>query len=425
MALAPRQQKLAYLGAYVGWLFDYFEISLLSLIIVPVAAYLGLSASLIALTLAIQLGTFPVGGIIWGWLGDKYGRKSMMMWTIVIYGFGALMRAFTFSYWWFILWTIIAALGIGGEYGLGNTLVAEAVGKERRGWWAGTLYGALYFGIMISALFGGYVIPVVGWRMAFVLAALPVFAVVLIRFTTPESELWKASVKERAEKHLSIRQTISLRKYIIFFVIALVPAVLESFAYYGIVAFLPTWLVKEGLTLTKASWWIFYTALGGLAGNTVGAVMNDRIGRRATGSILSLISGVSGFVLVAEWPVLLTSSLIIIPFFFVFFGLTVLTQVGPLCAELFPTSLRSTTTAAVVQIGRGMGFFPPLIAVALLPLFGYGTVVELSAVEALVIAGWMWFFPETRNMKLPETLAAKSSMSGGTQPLATRQSEAA
>lgn len=150
LALAPRQQKLAYLGAYVGWLFDYFEISLLSLIIVPVGAYLGLSSGLIALTLAIQLGTFPVGGILWGWLGDKYGRKKMMMWTIVIYGVGAFMRVFTYSYEWLLIWTIIAGLGIGGEYGLGNTLVAETVGTKRRGWWAGSLYGALYFGIMIA-----------------------------------------------------------------------------------------------------------------------------------------------------------------------------------------------------------------------------------------------------------------------------------
>ncbi len=102
-----------------------------------------------------------------------------------------MARAFTFNYEWLIIWTIIAGLGIGGEYGVGQTLVSEVVPKEKRGWWGGLLYGGIYFGIALAAVVGGYVAPAIGWRWTLVLSTLPILIAIYIRKTTPESEVWQ------------------------------------------------------------------------------------------------------------------------------------------------------------------------------------------------------------------------------------------
>ena len=411
MALTPRQQRLAFLGAYAGYLFDFFEIALIAIIIVPVAKTFGLSVSSSALVISLQLLTIPIGGLLFGWLGDRLGRKEVMMWTIAIYGLGTFARAFTFSYWWLILFTFVAALGIGGEYGLGQTLVSEVVRPRFRGTAAGLLYGASYFGTMIAASFGIWVIPTYGWRFAFGLASLPILVVLLVRFTTPESQMWKESLAQRKQSKVRLRDTIPISTFVKLFLLALIPLTLSFWAYYGIAALLPVYLTSVGFTLTKASWYVFFTAFGGLMGNWTGSYLNDKIGRRYTGFLMMVIAGISGVSLFELWPLFLTSEIVFLPLFFLFFGLTLNTEIAPLLAELFPTSVRSFGTGAVVQVTRGLSAIPPILAAIVLPMYGYGAMIGIGAIEVFAAAGLMLLFPETRGSILPEAVgAAKGQM---------------
>lgn len=161
----------------------------------------------------------------------------------------------------------------------------------------------------------------------------------------------------------------------------LIAACLQFFAYYGITTFLPTYLTKQGLSITHASWWVLFSALAGLVGNVVASYTNDRWGRRVTLCYLAATAAVGGIILFLTWQYLLTSSWILLPFFILYFGCNAATVFGVLFSEMFSSDLRSTGVSAALQIGRGLAFFPPLIAASMSAAWGYQSVVLVGALE--------------------------------------------
>jgi putative MFS transporter len=238
------------------------------------------------------------------------------------------------------------------------------------------LYSGIYFGIALGAIVGGNVAPIIGWRWTFALSGIPVLVAVYVRFSTPESELWAAK-RHAAKTNWSL---ILNRAFLGPFVLCLVAAVLQFFAYYGITTFLPTFLVHQGFSLGTASWWLFFTAVAGLVGSIAGAYTNDRWGRRVTLTYLAGSAALGGLILFLSWPYLLTSPLILIPFFILYFGSNGATVFGALFSEQFPTETRSTGVSAALQIARGLSSIPPIIAAAIFPVYGYAPIVLAGAI---------------------------------------------
>jgi putative MFS transporter len=396
--LSPAQAR-AFISAFVGWVFDFYEIILLTFLIVPISRDLHLSPSHIAYVFSTQLLFLAIGGVTSGLLADRYGRRPILMWTIIIYTVGTLARAFTFNEVWLLLWTAFAALGIGGEYAVGQTLVSEVMPANRRGWWSGILYAGNYGGIVAASLVGGYLAPIIGWRWTFAVSALPILFALYVRASAPESDVW-----EMKKKNVKTNwRAFTRRSFLKPFFLCLVAAMLQFFAYYGITAFLPTYLVKQGFSLGKAAWWLFFTnAFSGLVGSLVGSYTSDRWGRRVTLSYLAATAATGGLVLFLTWRYLLTSSWILVPFFFLYFGSNGATVFGVLFSEMFPTEVRTTGVASALQIGRGMAFIPPLITAAIFPVYGYAPIVLMGAAEFGLLAIWAWVFKETRGKSILE-----------------------
>jgi MFS family permease len=397
-ATLTRPQFNAWLSAFVGWVFDYYEVFLLTFLAVPISREFGLNPGETAYIFSIQLLFLAVGGVFFGYLADRFGRQRVLMWTIVIYSIFTFARALTTNYQMLLVLTALAALGIGGEYGVGQTLVSEVMPRERRGWWSGLLYGGIYFGIALGALVGGNLAPAIGWRWTFALSGIPILVAIFVRFSTPESELW-ASKRGAAQTNWSL---IFNRTFLLPFGLCLVAGVLQFFAYYGITTFLPTFLVQQGFSIGTAAWWLFFTAVAGLVGSIAGAYTNDRWGRRITLMYLAGSAAVGGLILFLSWQYLLTSPLILIPFFILYFGSNGATVFGALFSEQFPTETRSTGVSAALQIARGLAFLPPIIAAAIFPVYGYAPIVLAGAALFGLLAVWSFVFKETRGKDLHE-----------------------
>ena len=395
-----RAQRGAFLGAFIGWIFDYYEVFLMTMLVIPIAAEFHLTTTQVGLLFSVQLLFLAVGGVTFGFLADKIGRKKVLMLTIIIFSIGTLARGAAPSYEVLLLLTALAATGIGGEYGVGQTLVSETVPAQRRGWYSGLLYGGIYVGILAGALVGGYVAPGIGWRWTFVLSGLPVLFVLWVRRHTPESEIWLN--RDRTSKVRKERTKITSHLVRVW-LLCVLAAALQFFAYYGLASFLPTYLVKQGSSIAGASTWLVFTAIAGAIGCFGGSLLSDRIGRRATLSILAGTGCVGGIVLGLSWAHLLEGNWILIPFFILFAGSNGAAVFGALFSELFPAKMRATAVSSALQIGRGMSFFPPLIAAALLPIFGYQPIVFLSAGLFGVLALVAWAFKETRGSTLKES----------------------
>ncbi len=400
-------QYAAFFGALIGWIFDYYEVFLLSFLIILVGKTFHLSAAQEAVAFSVQLGFLALGGIVFGVLGDKLGRRRMLIYTVVIYGVGTLARAVAFDYSWLLIWTAVAGFGIGGEYGVGQALVSEVVPPAQRGFWSGLLYGGIFIGIMLGALIGGYVAPAIGWRLTFALSAIPAFIAAYIRLKTPESDVWKNRINQGQQQF----HILATRKFWKPFLLCLVAAILQFFAYYGITEFLPTYLVSQHFSMGASAWWLFFTGFAGLVGSIVGAITADRWGRRITLSYLGFSAAIGGFILFLVWHSMLRSPWILVPFFVLFFGSNGATVFGSLFSELFPVDIRSTGVSWALQIGRGLAFIPPLITAAIFPVYGYAPIILIGAAEFAALGLWAWVFPETRHMVLDEDVTSGTDAS--------------
>lgn len=394
-----RAQRGAFIGAIIGWIFDYYEVFLMTMLAIPIAAEFHLSTVQVGFIISIQLLFLAVGGVFFGYLADKIGRKKVLTLTILIFSIGTLARAAAPNYEVLLILTALAATGIGGEYGVGQTLVSETAPKQRRGWYSGLLYGGIYVGILAGALVGGYVAPAIGWRWTFALSGLPVLFALWVRRHTPESEIWLERKRNARTRKVRIKITGQIARV---WLLCFVAASLQFFAYYGLASFLPTYLVKNGSTIAGASTWLVFTAVAGAVGCFVGSFLSDRIGRRATLSILAGTGCIGGLVLAASWAHLLEGTWILIPFFVLFAGSNGAAIFGALFTELFPSNIRATAVSSALQLGRGMSFFPPLLAAALLPVFGYQPIVFISAALFGALALLAWAFKETRGSVLAE-----------------------
>lgn len=391
-----RTQRGAFFGAFIGWLFDYYEVFLLTFLIVPIAAEFQLSSGASAWIVSASLLSMAVGGVGFGALGDRIGRRRVLLITVLMFTVATFARALAPNYEVLLVLTVIAGLGLGGEYGVGQSLISEIIDPRRRGWWGGLFYNGAYLAIMLASLVGGFVLPLVGWRWTFALSGLPVLLVIYLRKHTPESPAWR----ESARADPVTRRDYASKAFAVPLVKCLVAATLYFWAYYGVTTLLPTYLVSQGFSMANASWWVFFTAIAGFSGGMFGAWICDRWGRRPTLTLVMSLAAVGGLAVYLLGQTMLGSAWLLVPFFVLYFGSTAPSIFGTLFSEVFPTKLRSSGVSAALQIARGTSALPPLIAAAMMSDVGYTPIFLAATLLYAGVALWVWVFPETRTMHI-------------------------
>lgn len=387
--------RRAFVAAYLGWVFDYFEVYFLTIIIVPMAREFNWSPGQVSTILSAQLASIALGGLVWGYLCDRFGRKWALQLCILQYCIGTLARAFTPDFSFMLFFTVFAGIGIGGEYGVGQTLVTETVDSKRRGAWSSMLYSGIFVGIVMAAAAGGLIVPRLGWSWSLIIATVPIVLVVFIRTSTPESKLWQE--RRRKGEHIVPWADYRAAAFVKPLLLCYATAVLQLFAYYGITTLMPTYLVNvAGFSLSKASWWVFFTGLAGLGGATVAALCIDTIGRRATLSLGALVGAAGGVLVFTLWSHLEGLTGILVPFFMLYAGFGATASVfGVLFSEVFPVAQRATGMSTALQFARGTSFAAPLLASALYPTFGYPPLIAAAVVLLVLVAVIAWAFPDT------------------------------
>src|SRR5713226_165314 len=178
--------------AFAAWIFDFYDLILYSFLLVPVARELHLTPTESSLALGTSLLMTALGGIIFGFLGDRLGRKPMIATTVAIYGIGTALCGFSHSLAQLILYRSITGLGMGGGWAPGQSLVAESVPANRRARYAAYVQTGAPLGVLLAAAAGGYLAPVIGWRYTFMLSAIPaVLVVAAVLKWMPESDVWQ------------------------------------------------------------------------------------------------------------------------------------------------------------------------------------------------------------------------------------------
>ncbi|MBI5324449.1 MAG: MFS transporter [Ignavibacteriae bacterium] len=396
--------------SWAGWVFDFYDLMLFTFLLMPIGKELHLSDIQLSFILGSSLAATAIGGVIFGWLCDKLGRKLILQLTILIYSFGTFLSGFAPSLELLLIFRVITGLGVGGEWATGQTYIGETFPAKMRGRFGAFMQTGAPIGIAIAAVVGGYLEPVIGWRACFFVSILPAVIVIFIRKSLPESDLWEEKRKqsklktEDAKKSKPENKLILLfsKQYRKLFILALVLAVFDMSAYWFTYSWLPGYLHQQrNMPIAKSTIWLLVTQLGGLTGYATFGFISDRTGRRPAYSIYSLIMAIGLIMITLLWEVIAANPLVILIFMFlVGFGTGMFGGYGPLFSELFPTKIRSTAMGSAFNLARGIQFFTPVIISLVAVKYGLSGGISLAALFAILTGIWIWTFPETKGKKL-------------------------
>ncbi len=407
-----KQHYQILLMSWAGWVFDFYDLILYTFLLIPIGKELGLSKIMLSYVLGASLAATAAGGVIFGILSDRYGRKRVLEWTILTYSLGTFLSGFASSVPVLMIFRIITGLGVGGEWATGQTYVGEAFPPKVRGRYGAFMQTGAPIGVALASIVGGFLAPVLGWRACFFLSVLPALLVVFIRRALPESDLWLEQRRLVAEGNLprqsleheqrSRFRTMLSGTYRMLFVQCLILAIFDMSAYWFTYSWLPGYLHEQReFSMAKSAVWMLVTQTGGFFGYFTFGFVADWLGRRPAYSIYSVLMAVGLVMITILWEkIVVFPPAILGCMFLVGLGTGMFGGYGPLFAELFPTAIRNTAMGSAFNLARGVQFFTPVIIAKIAEQYGLGGGISLAALFALLTGAWIWTFPETKGRKL-------------------------
>jgi MFS family permease len=365
-----RQQITGFWGAWAGWTLDGMDSVIYALVLspaltelLPKSGYQATPAN-VAFAGSILFALFLVGwglSLVWGPIADRFGRSRVLAATIFVYAIFTGAAALSQTVWQLGLFRLLAGIGIGGEWALAGTYVAEAWPEDRRKMGAGYLQTGYYAGFFLASALNYTVAARYGWRAMFWCGLTPVVVATVVLLRVKESDRWQQKAKVKGEGGLSSLQRIFRPPYTQR---TLVNTVLLASAICGLWAaavYAPTAIIslakREGLLQPQAvrmsSFGMGLLSLGTILGCLVVPPLAERIGRKRTLAIYFL--GMAICILLSfGWAFYLPSGLhpfIVVLFFLGFFGgnFAIFSLWLP---EQYGTTVRATAFAFTTSFGR-------------------------------------------------------------------------
>src|SRR5580698_6021794 len=199
----------ALLASVLGYAMDGFDLLILGFMLPVIAADLHLSSAQAGSLVTWTLIGAVAGGLIFGVLSDYFGRVRMLTWTILIFAVFTGLSALAQGYTDLLAYRTIAGIGLGGEFGIGMTLVAEAWPASQRARVSSYVGLGWQLGVLAAALVTPVLLPVIGWRGMFVLGMFPALAAYFIRFQLDEPDVFIANKTHASSGAFALRQLVA------------------------------------------------------------------------------------------------------------------------------------------------------------------------------------------------------------------------
>src|SRR6476660_9155934 len=190
-AQATSAQRRTLVAAALGWMLDAFDAMLYALVLAHVMRDLGMSKGTAGLLNSLTLLASGIGGVAFGFIADRMGRKRALMLSILTYSVCSFASGLATSVLMLAVFRFILGLGMGGEWNTGATLVAETWPTALRAKAISIVQSSWAIGYALAALVAGFILRYANWRAVFFVGILPALVVLWIRRGVPESELWR------------------------------------------------------------------------------------------------------------------------------------------------------------------------------------------------------------------------------------------
>ncbi len=300
------------LMSWAGWVFDFYDLIRFTFLLIPIGAELHLSRVELSYILGSSLAATAIGGVIFGVLSDRWGRKSVLQATILTYSIGTFLSGFAPNLWILLIFRAITGMGVGGEWATGQTYVGETFPARVRGRYAAVMQTGAPFGIVLATLVGGFLEGAIGWRACFFISILPALLVTFIRRKLPESDVWlsRRKIISRDGFRAGTIEQEGRNKFLLLFSAeyrrlftqSLILAIFDMSAYWFTYSWLPGYLHEQrNFPMVKSAVWMLVTQAGGLLGYLSFGFVADRLGRRPAYSIYSLIMAIALVMITLMW----------------------------------------------------------------------------------------------------------------------------
>ncbi|MFM0004042.1 MFS transporter [Paraburkholderia nemoris] len=380
--------------------FDSFDNTLSSSVL---ATMLHSGWSTLQLNSIFMSATFvglTIGAGLAGWLSDRFGRRFAYQFNLAIFGGMALVSAFAPSMPWLIAFRFVMGLGMGAEYVMGYGLIIEFVPPTHRGRYLGLLALIGGSGVFVTSVVAALIIPLLGWRPMFVIGGIGTLWVWWMRRHLPESPRWLERVGRTAEAEQVVQaiekeagvteplpsgqqpparephwvpfSTLFSRPVIRRTLLAIVINVICLFGSYSLTGWMPTFFVRQGMSVTHSLGFNAAMMGGWIAGPLFLSYISDQLGRRAAIMLFAAACACLG----AIYPFLTSSIAIVLCGFLLVSAVAIFLTLGlGMTPELFPTEYRFRGAGVAQMFGRLGLIGSPFVVLGLFNRFGIAGVV--------------------------------------------------
>jgi MFS family permease len=414
-AQVTRYEWLVLAIASAGWVFDVFEGQLFNLTRGQMLAdLLGVDPSSDAVRragdwfLAVFLVGGTVGGVLFGTLADRFGRRPMMTATILCYSVFSGLTYFATDLWHVGVLRFLVALGVGGEWAVAASLVAESFPARARAQAGGIFHATSVLGTWLAALAG--LLVNTQWRYAYLVGIIPALLVLWVRWSLREPESWQRAKREKRPLG-SFRELFGNRRWARSAILGMLLAAVGLGTFWGVTVAgqdLTYELVlrngaspEEAMQKARFAYGVVGAAGGGLGLLSFGPLA-QRFGRRPTFAMMQLMAlvivPVTCYLPQNYWQMLITLPI------FSFFTLSIHAGFAIYFPELFPGYLRATGTSLCFNGGRVLAAPMLLFAGEIKTWPGLDLRSAVSLLGLLFVVGIVivWFLPETKDQPLPQ-----------------------
>ncbi|QIB70775.1 MFS transporter [Aminipila butyrica] len=447
----PMMKKILFLTG-IGWMFDAMDQGMVSGVMAAIGADWGLDAGQIGMLGSSGMLGMILGAALSGMAADRWGRRTVVMYTLIIYGIASGLSGFAVNYPMLLVLRFCTGFGLGGELPAASTLVSEFSPKNIRGRNVILLESFWAWGWILAALVAYLMIPVYGWRVAFWVGAVPALFAAYLRKAVPESPryLEAAGRQQEAEQLVAMMEDQAQQMMTAVGGFQGAPGELQSverqdwqdasshpqaeypsrlslgalwsrpylrrtavlwciwfginFGYYGFVLWTPSLLVAQGFALVKSFEFTLIMCLAQLPGYFSAAILVERIGRKKVLSLYFAGTALAAWLFGHAESV---SQVLAYGCLLYFFSLGAWGCVYTYTPEVYPTAARASGSGWAAAFGRVGAFLAPLVVPLLYQMYGsergyvyiFGLLTGVFAVVALVVAV---FGKETMGQSLEE-----------------------
>jgi MFS family permease len=395
---AGRYAPKAVFASAVGYALDGFDNLILSFCLAAITLTFALSTAQAGLLSTLTLIGAVIGGLIFGVLADYLGRVRVLTWSILIFAVFTGLTALAWNYDVMLIFRVLSGLGLGGEFGIGMALSAEAFPAAKRAQatsWVG-IGGQV--GVLLAAFIAAVILPLGGWRLMFTIGIIPAVIAFLYRRRLHEPGKFTTVAQAGTRRQFPIRTLFTGHRSTRSTVGLTVLTSVHNCGYYGLMTWLPFYLATQHhYSITKSGVWTAVTVSGMIVGIYVFGQLADRFGRRPVFLLFYIGSAIS----VPVYAHLTSSTGLLIGG--AVMGMFVNGPVGgygALISESFPTQARATAVNVIYNIGRGVGGFAPLVVGLIIAANGFATALTVFAGLYVINMLALFLVPERKGYEL-------------------------